>query len=986
MSLTSSTMAPFVYELRNNPAALTRLHLDIIQRMSKGEVVALDPTIPFVALMESSAMNTTAFIQEARLLANKGHPTAAIETSDLYRHMADVDYQDAFAKPATGTFGIAFNWENLVRAAPVDDQFPNTRKLVIPRYTEIFNGTDFFTFQYPLVIRIRRNNAVQIYWELDQLSPIQSIAASNVPYAQSKINNVPYISFVVDLPQVQMVTREDRTNEMLGFKKTLTYTDQFQSVRAFIRNAGQSSWQEITVTHSADTYDPAVATMLIRVGSRTVDATIPLTYNVNGLVTGEVRIDLYTTKGALSYVQDLTQTDAFSMQYRDADLMGTNQLKYTSPLNTLDGLKVYGIGEVSGGRMGLSFAEIKNRFIQRSSRYGSTAITPNQVQQVFFDEGFALTWVKDTITDRRFLASRRIPSTVNQTESVVSSGMGVILTLLQKNLNQLIGQFGILSADPNRCTITPKCLFKLDDELGLNIVPGDQIALLKDPQVTAPEVLVGQVNNSTYLFSPFHIRISGSNRTMQVDAYNLESPKINYKHAAYSNLDSEIYISSTAQFIEVKPDGLGYYLYVEVDGGANLRAVPVNYVHLQMGFTPDRGGRRTYLNAELVSDVTEDGRFLLGPIVYRFDISTQMDIDESHYLYILQGFAINLTKAFDLIYIIEGYLPPNGNLTTLNGEYDAGILPRYTPSSFYLGVTKEKIEIQLGERLRHHWQRYRSVPEATRYLTYEEDVIALYDTDIPLRVNGIPQFEPNPNGPPGSSRPVYQYRAGDVILDPDGDPVIAHRAGSVIKVNGIPTPIGGNAGIVRQLEMTLFDGKYYFATDDLSRKYVEDCKKLVSGWITNQIARLARDAISMERTELYFAPRANIGKIKVTANEGDQVEIDANQSITVDYYVSGNAPSDVDVIERIYASTANVINVALEQSTVSKFDIENRLKVMMGESIISVSVSGLFNDQYAVVSITENDLALGLGRRLALRSNMELRVVDDLSVRFLVHR
>lgn len=985
MSLTSGTLAPSVYNLRNNPAALTRLHLDVIQRMSNGEIVALDPTIPFVALMEASAMNTTSAIQEMRLLSNKSHPTAAIETADLYRHMADVDYQDAFASPSIGTFGIAFNWENLVRAAPVDDAFPTTRKLVIPRYTEIFNGTDYFTFQYPLVIRIRSNNAVQVYWEIDQVSPVQSIASSNVPYSQSKINNVPYISFMVDLPQVQVVSREDRNNEMVGFKKTLTYTDQFQGVRAFIKNANQPTWREIKVTHSADTYDPAVATMLVKVNDRTVDVTIPLTYNVNGLVTGEIRVDIYTTRGEVSYVQDVTQSDAFSMVYRDFEIVGTNQLKYTTPLMTLDGLRVYGIGDVSGGRSALSFDQVKSRFIQRSSRNGSMAITPIQVEQVLFDEGFAATWVKDSITDRRFLASRKIPSTINQIDTAVSSGMGVILTFLQRPLDELIGQYGILSSNPNRCTITPKCLFNMG-EAGLSIVTEQQITAMKDPQVTPPEVLVGQVNNAQYLFSPFHVRISGSNRTLQVDSYSLERPSINYKHAVYSNLDSEIYISSIAHDVVVKPDGLGYYLYVEVDGGANLRAVPAQYIHLQLGFTPDRGGRRAYLNGTLSSGVTEAGLFALGRIVYRFDIQTQMDIDESHYLYILQGLAVNLTKAFDIVYVVEGYMPPNGNLAVLTGEYDAGQFNGYSPTNTYLGLTKEKIEVKFGERLRHHWQRYRSVPEATRYRLYDEDVVATYDTDIPLRINNVPQFEPDPNGIPGSIRPRYQYRAGDIIVDQNGEPVIQHRAGTPIKVDGQPIPIGGTAGIVRQLEIMLFDGKYYFATDDASRDYVDRCKSLVAGWITNQIARLAREAIAMERTELYFVPKCNIGKVTVIANEGEKVAIDAGQSITVDYYVSGNAPSDVDVIERIYASTADTINLALEQQTISKFEIERRLKIMMGEMIISVSVSGLFNDEFSLVTITDNDLAIGLGRRLALRSNMELRVVDDLSVRFLVHR
>ena len=481
MNVTTSTISNAIYATRDNPASMTRLHLEFIRKLTNGQAVAVDPTIPFVALMEASAINTTVAIQEMRILANKGHPSAALETADLYRHMADIDYQDAFAKPAIGTFGFALNWENLVRAAVVDDLYPTTKKLVIPRYTEVFNGTDYFTFQYPLVIRIRRNNAVQVYWDLTVPSPIQSISSFNVPYKQSRLNGVPYISFMIDLPQVQVVSREDRLNEMLGFKKSLTYQNQFQAIRAFIKNDRDINWREITVTHSADTYDPSVPIMLVHVKDRTIDASIPLTYNVNELITGAVRIVLYTTRGALDYVQDLLQSDAFSVDYNAEELTGTNQLKYSSPLTKLDGLKIYGIGSVIGGRTALSFSEVKQRFIQRSSRYGNTAVTPNQVEQVILDEGFSVTWVKDTITDRRFLASRRIPSVINSTDNVVTSGMGVILSFLQRNINELIGQHGIFSGNANRCTITPKCLFKLDPLAGLSIVPEQTIIDLKDP-------------------------------------------------------------------------------------------------------------------------------------------------------------------------------------------------------------------------------------------------------------------------------------------------------------------------------------------------------------------------------------------------------------------------------------------------------------------------------------------------------------------------
>ena len=982
-----SDVSARMLEILGNPASMQRLSLNLTQQITSGEALVMDATSSYANAIESTAIMASTAVTAMTTLTRQAYPSLATTDEDNYRHMADEDYLGIFATPARGTFMFVFNRTSILSNAVTDPDNPQIQKIVIPRYATVSNGLNNFTLQYPIIIRVYPNKAISIMWDVSQLSPIQKIDQSYIPNWIKVVNNVEFICFQVTLDQLSLTSVQGAISNVGGHAKTYGFVDQFYYARAFIQNSNKSGWTEISTTHTDSIYDPNIPTMLLRVVGNALSTSVPLVYINNGRVNNALRVDIYSTAGGLDYLMTGFSNQAFQVKW-NTSLADAATAAFSAPLNTLglNAVQILGVGAVVGGSNGLSTPQVRDRFITRASSGDGVAITPAQIRNKFSAAGYDLTLSIDRIGDRVFLATREIPANLSGTQSSANttvSGMGMTIGLLQSTINGLVNNQGIKDHG-TAITILPTALFQRRNTV-LSLVSDAQLTMLNDRNQTTVEEMAAMVNASEYLFTPFHNRISLTGFDLAVKAYYLTNPALKSKQAVFVN-DAALIGASTNQYaVGYNKTNDGYTLALEVVGDANFYSLGPNRVNVQLSYVGNSGGARQYINGVLVSQLDSTGMPLNNQWVYHFPIATDFDIDINDNLILSNGATVALTSQFDLSIVVSNHLPAGASGNVGRSYYDPTQFVNYDSTAVYLQTTQESITLYFGDPLNDLWSRFRSIAGMTQYQTYAADVPLLYsNTVVERNLSNLPVMHRNETT--GLYEAVIIHNIGDPVLDAiTGVPILKAAAGSLVyDANGLPVVVGGDRGVMRQIELMLFDGKYFFANDATSTQYKLDATATLRSWIIEDIPAIGADV--MELTKVLYYPKVTMDHADATVDDGTQVKLDTAQNVSVDYYLTADNYNNSDLKDSITTNTPAVLLAALRASdTISIQDVQSALKTAMGDDIIAVKVTGLFDNLYDVVTINDASMTLGIGKLLSVKTDMTLQVTDAIAVDFHNH-
>jgi len=102
------------------PNKIVNISLNRLSDMLNGAVDFVDPSNPFVYLLETSALNTAFAIQEYTLLTRRLYPRLANNESDLYLHMSDFDFLGIYSEPAYANITFNFLLNDIITKAYYD--------------------------------------------------------------------------------------------------------------------------------------------------------------------------------------------------------------------------------------------------------------------------------------------------------------------------------------------------------------------------------------------------------------------------------------------------------------------------------------------------------------------------------------------------------------------------------------------------------------------------------------------------------------------------------------------------------------------------------------------------------------------------------------------------------------------------------------------------------------------------------------------------
>jgi hypothetical protein len=987
-------------KFKYNPSGIQRVILDHLRDITDGTVDIVDPTNPFVFLLEASAVNTANFIIQNEVSTRKQYPATAQTYEDIYIHMSDKDYIDRFAIPAQTKFSILIKKDELLDKFENDAlKVPssNFSKLTIPGNTEFKVADTVFSLQYPVDIKRFDHGGFQIIYNTDKVSPLFSLSTNNVDweFRTSTQTREEWLYMEVDVHQFKIDSTISAVSVTNGFNETYSFDNQFYYARVYNKSTSTGGkWIELKTTHTDQVYDIYTPTVVLKVVDKLLTVTIPQIYLNTNQITGSIRVDIYDTLGKINMILENYLPSTFETDWRVIDSNDAD--KYNSAINSIRTVFTYSNRTVIGGKDSIKFEDLRTKVINNAIGNHDLPITNVQIESALSNKGYSIIKNVDVVTNRIFLATRSMPDPID--DRILTNGNASIETFIM-DMSVINKKF---FDNGSRLTLTPDIIYLSDNEV-ITITnqafdddisksyPGDFITK-KEENENKARIL----NSKKYLYSPFFYVLDASVDEFEVRPYRLDNPVVKSTSFIAQNQTSLIDIATDRYKIELNrivdsSIESGYKLSVTTKSNDNAKKLDISLINAQLSFVPKNETNRVYLNslsvASGVGTTASPYRNEDNEIVFEFTLSTRLDIDEDDTLYFSNFKLVNhsvivgadLSTLFDLTYSIcppisQGWTP---DTSIIDNIINKTILPEYT-----VGVTHEKLNVEFGIPLKTLWSRSRSVASAEPYLKQGSDKYKIYEEDVYEIDNVTGSIFTIDNG---QIRYRLLHPKNTPVLDNHGAQVYEYRAGDPVRDSkGNPIPKSYNT-VLRQIDMLFLDASYYYATDEATVNYRNLMVNSIVNWLMVDIADMSNRLL--EQTRIYFYPKTNIGNINVLVDNGLVTGIDASQRLTVKLYVSALVFSNDALRKTLTRATIRTLDVLLKQSVISISNILIELKNLYGNDVINIDISGLGGEEnnFSTISILNEGDTCSIKKKLVSLSNNTLSVEEDINIVFFKH-
>lgn len=930
-----------------NPAGLQSVAIDYVQSRLDGDTVA-DPLSPMVQLLEVGSTQTAIAIQAALALDRRRYSLLAQNFEDLYAVMTDRDFLNRFAKPGSVPLSLWFDRDVVISL--MADMGNGAKKLTLPRYTTFTISNKYiFTLLYPIEIRQLQHGALQCVYNTDLLSPLQTLSDNVIPWWNSR-DGEGTSRLRLDVTALQLQRDYQTFNAMGGADNAfvMTFENDYFSARVFRQVSGK--WVEMKTTHTEQIHDASTPTAFLEVDQGALRCTIPPIYFTNGQIPGQIRVDVYSTMGTLEVPLGQLDASQYSWDFGD-DIDDPSQAKYWKGLPNLS-MAVFSEGMISGGQPGLTLEETRELVISRGSSV-DIPITPPQVKAGLELKGFNVLLGVDDFTSRIYYATRGVPNNPDSAFTTsISSGMMGLSTSMEK-LALMPGVFD----NGDRVTLSPKTLMRIESGRLMVVNAADY----PNAAGATTETLIASINNTEYVYTPFHYLLDASNNNFELRAYYLENPALKLREFLLENQTTLLSVS-TQEFAIVRTD-YGYQILVNCKPSTTYETIDPDDVHLHLGYYPRGESELAYTTGKVLGVID-------SVWTWEFQLHTNYDVDANDDLVLTnflqydttpRNLTVGMETRFFLVHSVSNY-----RVLNLTGSDVDVYLPRFLLPKDVVGVQLEGVTFRLGSALTDFWRGCRTVAGSEQYQLYTQDVLKYYESDV---------YEIDP----ATRRPKYTivngvmtytklHSKGDPVLDATGQQEIAWYAGQVkVDENNQPIVISQRPTL-RLMDLFVMDGNYYFTDHAQAQRdatYLPD--RIADTYLATMDQIVTR---GLENTFYYYYPKTTIGKINVLTDSSRSVMMDSRITAIVTMYLSELGYNNEEYQDSVRAMITGIINTMLQRETVSKMDIMAEIKNKADYDLIGCTLT-LMADGKEIDTYSAGDESV----RTALRRLMYLR--DD---------
>lgn len=939
-----------VDHLAISPASVLDHSYEMLEAALDGEIDIVDPTSPYVNLLECAATGTAASIVKAGALTRKIYWNLAQTITDLYPHMSDGDFAGMYASPVQDhvvSFGLDLKQ---IREFAIRDTVTGISKITIPKDTVFTAQETHFTLHHAVNLLVYDSGEVRAFFDLSVTSPLKTRNSNIISTRVAYFMGTAY--FLMDLPcdQVNVISESSPITSSSRWALEVPFADKFYHARAYFTTDG-NTWTEMHVTHDAETYDPLSPTVVLSVSKGVVTAVIPDIYINESKVGNLARLDVYTTKGKQTIDLGALKMPDWGVVWNDFSRLST---AHVAPLEDITGRVIFSEGKTAGGGNGMTFEQVRNRVVY--NLHGKNgAYTEFELKGTLLGLGYVASKRKDTLTDRIYVAAKDIANDDAIKAAGLTSGVGTI----NERITVFTGRTDLpntMIRNSKRATIKPVGLFK---EIGYGVtLMGDADRAVLEQSAVA--TLADTLNATRHYYTPFHHVIDYSEPVLQTRAYDLASAKESYRNFVASN--NSVGFIVTTKDVKVVLEDETYVITVTTEAPKDL-----DHLRLQMSYRLDITGRVSHTaDAVIVSDT-------ISKFVFR--LPTKLDINSDNQFDFIFKDPFNVDTAvragietqFDFVYSIH---TTDAGTSSFDDKIVRGVIPgNVTP------LTYEQVSIRFGKHMDGLYLRSRNLIEAPVYKKHLLDVPAvhtenIYKTDglgaVYTIVDGKPKFE-------------LLHGIGDPKLDKDGKPIYLARAGSnVLDDKGQPIEVVP-ADFSREIRMTLFDARFRYATDAAIVAYRKTIPAQISTFLDGDITRLRKSIL--ERTELYFEPLSTDQASTIMIGEGREIMARTSLSFKIEYQITPLGYEDEAFRQSIIKRTMEVIATELATNKFSLSHLSGTLDDLGEDVILNVTVDKPLPGS-GMAAITDGVAAFSIANSLRSESNGTLSIVPNVSISF----
>lgn len=956
-------------QAKYDATSLIKVQLETIDHITNGKAAMLDPTHPAVTLLEMSACMAANNQQESVALLRRMYPVLATTEEELYLHMSDTDYINRFATPSRAKITFAVLYSDVMTKMPYSAA-DKAYKATIPRDSRF--TVDNVTFMMPHSVDIRRyeTGAIQISYDSSIESPFYDLRGIVItPTIRYSPKQVEWIFFEIDVIQLSYSKTIFPLDKTYLFRRSIPYTHDFYYARVYIANdLSNNEWVEIKTTHTDQVFDSNEPTALLKVLNGELQVEIPVIYFSTGHMSGSLRVDIFTTRGALTIDLARYQESEFTVDLTPLD-EARDISEYTSVLADIS-YYVFGRSASYGGKNSVTLEDLRKRVIYHAVGPQNIPITNVQVEVNGENYGFEIVKEVDVLTNRKFLATRKLPAPKNP-KLITPANIGMVT--YADLLDNIVNNEHVIRHH-ERYTIKSNAIFQNNN---------GRIKLLRQHEVEAIQAMgkvnmVSHVNGNEYFYTPFYYVLDETLPEFDLRAYMLDQPKASDLSFERQNQTAQLYVNTSLYYIEKV--AVGYRLVIQTNSGAYYKELQDGMVGVQLAFLPYGESTYAYINGRQIGRTSGSNNQSEGERIFEFIIETNHECNEFDQLAVLNSQVsgitdykawISLTTEF-LILHYTGDVPQ-----TFIPDETTQILGKFLLDPIMVGNSMEKIVLKFGDALINLWRRNHSYELDTVYQKHEVDIPMVYERDV---------FDIHPDGTIFdlvNGEIVYRYlhRVGDPVLDEENRPVYKYRAGDVILDEDQEPIKTSQASTGRELDILVVDGRYIFADDEATVEYRSEIASTLALWITGDIAKIQESLL--EQTDIYFYPKTTLGHIKIYIENNEQDFITAEQSFKVALYVKFAIYNDPVIRQALENATISLLDDYIANNTINMTEVRDKLKILYGDSVQAFKISGLGGAMdYEVVSMASNKNKLCLKKVLTIQPDMKMFVRDAVEFEF----
>jgi len=907
------------------PAKMQRVVLDMLAN-NESDLTLEDPTNPFTMLLEANVMMTHNAISETTSHFRKLFPSLAASREDLYHHISTIEEENIFSTAADVDITFYINVLDIldkgIDVSDVDNSI--IKKIVtLPKFTEVNVGDTPLTLLNDIEITLQidpDNNTKQVF--VEQKTNIVETSDNALGNLYSSISvdadNVEWVVFTTNLKQIKRTSTEFSLTKDISFSQNIPYTDNYSYSEVFVKSG--DDWEKIETTHSEIIYDRTKPTIRITVDEETIRYTIPDFYMLDNSISNIIRIDTYTTKGKILLPLTKFNVGDFTIQlpkyfYSESSAVMSKIDKLANSNNVLD-----------GGVTSYKLRELRNKIIYNTTGTLDLPITEKQLNELAKTKGFTLYKAIDTVTDRIFIASKNINDVYN-TNRLPSN-----IDLFNNTLVFLPGEIESkhVYVEDDGILIKSNTLFKSVNGITKVVNDTEEDALLSSTSQTREELM--QTNE--YYFTPFYYILDTSDDVLNSRIYNLDTPELSNMEIINKNIFVEHNVN-ISRYVMTKTD-TGYRFILSLYGNEAFNSLDKNQVFIQMALKINNAGNQMFFTSTYDSDIDK----------YVIDIKTNFMVDIEDRLTILNGYSSNFVNKLMLENEAEFIVYVNTNSIPADAKYvpTSEILNR---TATMTALCKEKALVIFGNNLKYLWNKINSVYTDRKFKRAATDQILRYKTDVFNTDIVDDKGYVTSKVDCGVSHIKLLHRAGDIVLDTNGEPIYEYRVGDILLDSNNKPIIDTLYGIERYVDIFMIQYEYKVANDFRYNDYFNNIIEIIRKWVTYDMD-IVNDA-ALEHTQIYYKPRKS--NVSVILEDGTKVKniISPNVTLYMDSVVFSSA-LDINSLKR---DIGKIIHKYIEKRVVVLEDIKQEIMRTLGSGVVGVKIDGITTSNDEILTFKE---------------------------------